>query len=248
MRLSVQLYTLRDALSQDVAGTLKALKDAGLDYVEMAGDYGKSASEWKAMLDEFGLQISGSHIGIDQIENDFAKVVADAKTLNNPYVIVPWIGPDTYAAGWDAFGKRLDAIGAKLRAEGLTLCYHNHDFEFANPVDGKAGLTVLYENASPENLQAEIDCAWVQIGGQDPAAFVSGLSGRVPLVHLKDFDPSATPQWTPAGQGKVDYEALIPACRAAGAKFACIELDQSPGDPMDAVKASIQFLKGHGIV
>lgn len=248
MRLSVQLYTLRDALSQDVEGTLKSLKDAGLDYVEMAGDYGKSASEWKAILDQFGMKVSGSHIGIDQIENDFAKVVADAKTLGNPYVIVPWIGPDAYAAGWDALGKRLDAIGAKLRGEGLTLCYHNHDFEFAHSVDGKAGLTVLFENASPENLQAEIDCAWVQIGGQEPATFVAGLSGRVPLVHLKDFDPAATPQWTPAGQGKVDYNALIPACRAAGAKFACIELDESPGDPMDAVKASIQFLKGHGIV
>ncbi len=247
MRLSIQLYTLRDQLSQDVPGTLKALKDAGLEYVEMAGDYGKSAAEWKTILDELGLKLSGSHIGIDQFENNFDQVIADAKTLDNKFLIVPWIGSDRYANGWAAFGKQLDEIGAKVKAAGLTLCYHNHAFEFESVVDGKHGLTELYDNASADNLKAEIDCAWVQIGKADPADYVLSLKGRVPLVHLKDFDPTKTPQWTPAGEGTVDYAKLIPACEAAGVEFACVELDESPGEPMDAVKKSIAFLQSKGI-
>src|SRR5579862_2665353 len=124
MRLSLQLYTVRDQLSADPAATYKAVKEIGMEYVEGGGSYGAdSAKEGRQMLDDHGLKASGSHIGLDRLEGGLE--------------------------------------------EALEVAYHNHDFEFKN--EGKPGLDVLFESSDPALVKSELDIAWVQIGGRDPA-------------------------------------------------------------------------------
>jgi sugar phosphate isomerase/epimerase len=243
MRVSVQLYTLRDQLAQDIPGTLKAIQGFGIEYVELAGFYDQTASTWATYLQEAGLKASGAHMGLDLLEADLDQVIQDVKTLGFKYVIVPYIGADAYADGWASFGQRLRPIGEKLAAAGLTLLYHNHDFEFANG----DGLGELYGSVPDEFLKAEIDAAWVSIGGQDPVQYVTNLKGRVPLVHVKDYNPANTPRWTPCGQGVMPMPELVAAAEAAGAEFVVIELDESPGDPIAAVGASYEYLKSLGL-
>ncbi len=130
MRLSLQLYTLRDDLARDLTGTLDAVRDIGLKYVEFAGYYGLLALEWRDLLDARGLKVSAAHIGLDDIKKDFDKVVGDCKTLGCDYVVVPWIGEEHYNNGWDKFGLELTPYAERLKAEGLQMAYHNHAFEF----------------------------------------------------------------------------------------------------------------------
>ncbi len=242
MRLSLQLYTLRDALDKDLKGTLDQVAEIGLKYVEFAGFYGLSAAEWKALADERGLKFSSAHIGYDQFVNEFDAVVADAKTLELTTVIVPWIGKEHYEEGWASFGKKLEPIGAKLKEHGLRLAYHNHAFEFETD-----GLDGLYGATSPDLLKAQLDLAWVSIGGHDPVATIQKFADRMPMVHLKDYDPTKTPQWRPAGQGILNWDEILPACEAAGVEFGAIELDESPGDPIDAVRESYQYFASKGL-
>lgn len=246
MRLSVQLYTVRDHLSKDWRGTLEKIKAQGIEYVEIAGMYDRSAEEWKKTLDELGLKVSGSHIGIGEIEGNFDGVVATAKTLGFDLVIVPWIGEDQYGAGWDKFAQKLVPIAQKLQAQGLKLAYHNHAFEFKEQ-NGKIGLDLFYETAPAGLIYAELDLAWVAIGGGDPSAYIQKLGKRVGAVHLKDYNPEAKPQWVPAGTGKVDLKACVDAANAAGVAYGVIELDESPGDAMEAVAQSATYLKGLGV-
>jgi sugar phosphate isomerase/epimerase len=241
MRLTIQLYTVRDALAADLAGTLAKIKAIGLEYVELAGDYGKSGEEWKTMLDELGLKASGAHIGVDQFENNYDATVAFAKALGLSLVIVPWIGKDRYENGWAAFGAQLEVIAQKLAPEGIKLAYHNHDFEYA---DGD-GFSELY--AAAPTLNAEVDAAWVKIGGHDPVEVIRGLGARAIAVHGKDFDPSATPRWVPAGTGVMPMEEVVKTAQAGGTQFLAIELDESPADPLDAVAASFAYYKGLGL-
>jgi sugar phosphate isomerase/epimerase len=244
MRLSVQLYTVRDQLANDLEGTLREIKSAGLNHVELAGLSGKTAEEWKSLLSEIGLTAKSAHIGINAFDHEYEATVADAKTLGLEYVIVPWIGRDRYENGWDKFGQELDSLGRKLIQDGLQLAYHNHAFEFEG--DG-SGLETLYAAASSDTLKAELDLAWVQIGGADPAAWISKMGRRCPLVHLKDYDPSRDPQWVAGGQGIVDWAAVLAATSAAGTEYGVIELDAFAGDPMDAVRASVEFFRGKGV-
>lgn len=242
MRVTLQLYTVRDQLSQDLEGTLAKVKAIGLEYVELAGAFGRSASEWRSLLDGLGLKASGSHVGLDLLSSDLDSVIADARTLGFEFVIVPWVSKDRVAGKWAEFGKELEGYGRKLSQAGLQLAYHNHAFEFEG-----GGFEKLYEASDPALVKAEIDVAWVQIGGDDPAAWITRLSGRVPLIHAKDYDPDKQPQWTPAGQGRVDFDAVLAAARGAGVQFAGIELDESPIDPLEAVKQSYEFFASRGL-
>lgn len=246
MRLSVQLYTLRDKLEIDVPGTLKQLKEIGLQTVEFAGLYGKTVEQWKSWLDEYGLEAISAHIGVGEIENDFDGVVNTAKTLGLKLVIIPWVGEDQYGAGWDVFAKKVEELGKKLNAVGLDIAYHNHAFEFVE-TNGKLGLDLFYETADPAIVKAELDLAWVHIGGGDPIAWVKKTSNRLPIIHVKNYDPAKDPQWVPTGEGKIDYSKVIPAAIEAGVQYAAIELDAYAGDPMDAVKASYDYLKSLGV-
>jgi len=242
MRLSVQLYTLRDPLEQDLAGTLSKVRQIGLEYVELAGTYGRSAEEWKTLLDAEGLKVSASHTGIDALRNDFDAVVRDAKTLGFNYVVVPWVNADDYKGDWTKLGKELEPYGRRLAEQGLTLAYHNHAFEFEGD-----GLDALYAATDKSALKAQLDLAWVKIGGQDPAAYLRKHADRTPLVHLKDYDATKKPQWTPAGQGTLDFDSVLAACQEAGVEFGSIELDESPGDPIDAVRQSFEFFSSKGL-
>src|SRR5579862_9371196 len=116
MRLSLQLYTVRDQLSADPAATYKAVKEIGMEYVEGGGSYGAdSAKEGRQMLDDHGLKASGSHIGLDRLEGGLEEALEEAKILGVHYVILPWISPESYAQGWHGVGKRLDVIGRKVK-------------------------------------------------------------------------------------------------------------------------------------
>lgn len=246
MRLSLQLYTVRDALAEDYVGTLRRIKEIGLEYVEGAGNYGGgSPEEGKKILDDLGLKASGSHVGLDRLQHHLDEVIEEHQTMEIPFVIVPYL-VEADRNDYTKLAGILTPIGMRLKEKGLTLCYHNHDFEFAMQND-ETGLEILYSKTNPNLLQAELDLAWVAIGGQDPVATIERYSDRLPLVHLKDYDPDATPRWRPAGEGVMDWDACLAACAAAGVQFGAIELDESPGDPLDAVEKSFRFFYGKGL-
>jgi sugar phosphate isomerase/epimerase len=246
MKLSVQCYTLRDEFAKDVWGTYKALRDLGLNYIEVAGTHGLSAKELKAGLDKLGLKVSASHIGIGELEGNLAQVIEDNKVLENPCVVLPWIGEDRYGKGWDKFGKELEPIGAKLKAAGIAFAYHNHSFEFAEQ-NGKIGLDAFYEAADPELVRAQIDTYWVAFGGQDPAAYIAKLGKRVAQIHCKDGKLGGEPHYLEVGQGDLKWDGILAAARQVGAAFASIELDVCPRPPIESVKMSVDFLRGKGI-
>lgn len=242
MRLSVQLYTVRDAISNDLQGTLAQLKETGLEYVELAGLGDYSLEEWKSALADNGLKVNASHVGLHLFQNDLDAVIAEAKELGYTYAVIPWLGSDIYSAGWDKVAESFLPYAEKLKENGLVLGYHNHDFEFAGN-----GLDLFYASAPADLLKAQLDLAWVKIGGADPVDYIQKYADRLPLVHLKDFDPTQKPQWVPAGQGVMDFDAILSATEAAGVEFGTIELDESPADPLDAVRASVQYFHSKGL-
>lgn len=233
-------------MSADAAGTLKALGEMGLEYVEGGGVNRSNLAEWQAHLSAAGLKMSGAHYGLDAYENaDELFEVNDA--LGNKTLIVPWVEHSTFATldSIKAFSEKLNWAGEKARSAGFDFLYHNHDFEF-KVVDGKAGWFHLAELTDPSLVGFEVDMAWVKIGGEDEVALLNNYASRVGALHLKDMDTSKTPRWTVAGEGTVDLEAGLAFGTEKGIGFGCIELDESPIAPLDAVRASLEFFKSKG--
>jgi sugar phosphate isomerase/epimerase len=244
--ICLQMYTVRDDAQRDLAGTLSYVAQLGYAGVELAGYAGRTAEEYRALLAANGLRAVGAHVGVDQVTGNIEQTIAEAKLFGYDYVIVPWIGkPYTESLeGYRRLGAELTAVAAQYAAAGLTLCYHNHAFEFELSDGDKTGLDVLFE-AAP-SLQAELDTFWVKKGGKDIPAYLTRLSGRVPLVHLKDMTHDGS--FAPVGVGTVDYPALFAAAEAAGVAYYMVEQDscQAPLTPLESIRLSIENLRSWG--
>jgi sugar phosphate isomerase/epimerase len=150
-------------------------------------------------------------------------------------VTVPFLKPEDRpkdAAGWTAFGKELGGYADKLSGAGLSMSYHNHDFEMVK-FDGKTALELLLDAAGPK-LQSELDVAWVARSGNDPAEFLGTLNGRVFAIHAKDNAPAGTAEnergFATIGTGVLDWKTILPAAKHAGAQWFILEHDL----PLDA--------------
>jgi len=245
MKISVQLYTLRDVMSQDPAGTLMALSAMGYRYVETAGTAGKTPAEFRQMLDEAGLAVSGMHVGLEACEESIDDVLAEASALDAPYIIVPYAPESSYADGWDKLAARLQAIGEKVSAAGRTFAYHNHAFEFAL-YDSRTGWERLMEAASADVVKAQMDLWWVHCGGFHPGEMLAQYAGRTPLVHLKDGTECADHAQIEAGRGVIKWDEVLKACEEAGVEYGVVELDTCPNPPLESVKVCLDFFRAKG--
>ena len=243
--LAVQLYTLRH-LSDDAKELIKVVADAG--YAGVEGGYGPDmdAADIKDVLDENNVKMVSAHVMLDALENNLDSAVAFQKTLGNDTLIIPWISDANYsdsAESWQKLGERFNKIAQQVKAEGMTLLYHNHSFEFGE-YDGKLGLEHLLDSAP--DLGLELDIGWCQEGGVDPLPLLEKYAGRVRRVHVKDRAPEGEnvdqDGWADVGHGVIDWPPLLKAARDAGAEWFVVEHD-TPADPVRTIKRSFDYLE-----
>lgn len=250
MKLSVQLYTLREQTAADFPAVLRDLAKIGLPAVELAG-YGslKTAAAVRRALDDAGLAVSGAHVGIDAlIGPDANRVFDEQQTLNNRFVIVPWVGEAYRSAdGYRRLAGELTRVAEAASARGLTVAYHNHNFEFQT-YDGTRGLDILWQHTDAARVKAQLDVYWVAHAGLDPSAYIAELgAARVSLLHLKDLAAGPEKRFAPVGSGTLDFRAILKAARQADVAWGAIEQDDCYGrPPMDVVRESYNYLKSIG--
>jgi sugar phosphate isomerase/epimerase len=246
--VSLQLWSVRDAIANDFAATVKKVKAMGYEGVELAG-YGKlDASGAQKAVKEAGLKVSGMHVGLEALQKDLPKVIAEAKGFGAVHVTCPGWPKEklTTRAECESAGEELNRIGAKLRAEGIKFSYHNHGHEFAK-VEGKFILDWMLGASEPRNLSDQLDLYWVYFAEVDPAAYIRQIGNRICLVHVKDGFGKGGKQ-TELGQGKVDYKAVFQALDGLESlDWLVVEQEEYNFDPMVSVEKDWQQLKAWGL-
>ena len=247
--VGVQLYSIRDSVEADMYAALAKVKELGYDGVEFAGLYGNKPADIRAWCAELGLNPISAHVPLDDMLADTEGTLAAYKEIGVRFVVVPYVTEERRpgAAKFDETIAEIARIGKIAADMGLTLLYHNHDFEFKK-VDGEYGLDILYKKVPAAYLQTELDTCWVNVGGENPADFVRKYTGRAPVVHLKDFHMSgklpqhlyaligldddkqdnepSTFEFRPCGCGMQDMPAILAASVDAGAKWVIVEQDE----------------------
>jgi sugar phosphate isomerase/epimerase len=227
-KISIQLYTLRNLFEADLEGTMSALADVGYRKVEMAGTYGRSAAEFRRILDANHIRATSSHVGIDGIDLDQA--IVDARTLGNRRVVHPYANFATIAE-WTDFAARLEAAGKAFRRAGIPLGYHNHNHEFL-PIDGVKPYDVITHGTSRRTVYLEMDLYWVVTGEQDPVAVFYRNAGRVKQFHVKDRKPDGG--FADLGEGTIDFPRIFRATHPLEVEEYIVENDE----PVDALKCA----------
>jgi sugar phosphate isomerase/epimerase len=243
--LSLQLWTLNDITSKDFAGTVAEVAKLGFKGVELAGTGNLTPKEAAKVIKDLGLKVSGAHIGWDQLTGKFEEVVQHAELFGTKEVILPWMAAEHFASveTCTALGEQLGALGAKFRAAGLRLSYHNHGHEFAL-VDGRPALEWLIAPTSVRDVSVELDLYWVFFAGYDPLKAVTRFGARARLLHLKD---GANGKQSELGRGGVNFPAIFELVEKNElTDWYVIEQEQFNFPRLESVRLSVEYLRGIG--
>lgn len=262
--VAIQLFSLREEVSKDFYGTLKKVKEMGYDGVEFAGLAGKNADEVKAWCDELGLTPISAHIPFESMLNDTTVLDTYAK-IGCKFAVIPYALEKHRPGGenFDEFLEGVKLLAVKAHSLGMTLAYHNHNFEFEK-LDGKYKLDILYELLPKNFLETQLDTCWVNVGGENPVDYINKYSDRANILHLKDFvggktenmfeligiegeKKKAEPQkfeFRPVGHGVQNFPAILEAAKEVGVKWVVVEQDNPCLDltPLECAKMSIEYL------
>lgn len=231
--LSVQLYSVRDAVAADLPGSLARLAAIGLTLVEpfdLTGD----PEGLRDALDAAGLRAPTAHARLDG-EPGLERILDAAATVGVETVVHPHSPPEAWERedGIRAVAELVAGAAVAARGHGIRIGYHNHHWEPAVRPDGRTALEHFAELAGPD-VVLELDTYWAAVGGQDVPALLGRLGDRVRLLHLKD-GPISTDNAAqlPLGSGAMPVPAILAA--AGAAELAVLEFDAYAGDLFEGI-------------
>ena len=269
--IGLQLYTIRDAVAKDLAGSLRAVAEIGYREVEPAGiPAGTTASELRRMLGDNGLTAPSMHASMADLQDRVQEYIDYVKGLGGEYLVCsfPWTADARFrdkpghavvslASGitlddWKWNADQLNKIGAACKQAGLRCGYHNHNMEFRS-YDGTIAYDELLERTDPQLVTMEMDIAWVVTAGADPVKYLKKHDDRISMLHIKDVVKNLQvtadrlqAQTTDVGSGKVDWKKVFKAAQRKRITHYFVEQENFDRSPLESVKISFDYLKGLG--
>ena len=263
----IQLYSVRAAMKADPLGTLKQLSDMGYRHVEHANYvnrkfYGWSVSEFKKILNGFGMSMPSGHTVLDakhwdaskkDFTNEWKNTVEDAAVMGQSFVISPWLEESKRKSMGDlkSFMEVFNRSGEFCKKFGMKFGYHNHDFEFSEKVEGKVLYDIILAETDPNLVMQQLDIGNMLNGGGKALEVMQQYPGRFESMHVKD-EIKATEGHEPfestiLGKGVVPIKAIIDLGRASGTKHFIIEQESYQGKtPMECAEEDINIMKKWG--
>lgn len=263
----VQLYSIRDEMKADALGTLKALSAMGYKAAEHASYrerkfYGWEAKEFRKILDDLGIAMPSGHTVLgprhwDDAKKDFTDLwkytVEDAAILGQQFVISPSMGEE-YRKSSDGLKKLMDIFnksGELCKKSGMKFGYHNHDFEFAEKLDGVSVYEIILKNTDPNLVIQQLDIGNLYNGGANAMEVMKAWPNRFSSMHVKD-EIKATEgnekfESTILGKGIVPVKDVIDMGRKTGTIHFIIEQESYQGKtPLECVKEDLAIMKKWG--
>lgn len=252
--LGLQLWSIRQAMQDDMVGTLNWVREQGLEEVELHSTYGMSADSFRYHLDQAGLRATATHAPYERFQNDIQGILDEAEILGLGHVGIAWIPhpedqPFTVEMAREA-AANFNRWGQTAAERGIRFFYHPHGYEFEPSADGTVPFDVLLQETDPEYVDFEMDVFWVSHPGADPVALLRQYPDRWSLMHIKDMAEGTESNYTghapsesnvPVGTGTIDYAAVLEAAEEIRLERYYIE-DESPA-PLENIPQSIDYLE-----
>lgn len=262
--LGLQLYSVRDQLPKDYAGTLKQIGGLGFKEVESAGYFDHSAAEVKQAMSAAGLHLVSAHYSMDDLHSQLDQAISFSKEVGVSYIIcsfpghkhpVPEKDDDVFTLeDWRWNAEQFNAIGVKVKAAGMQFGYHNHTMEF-HVIEGVVPYMELMRLTDPAHVTMEMDCGWVTVAGANPIEYLRKYPKRITMLHVKDFKNitatssiSNEPTIVELGQGTIDYRPILAEAAKSGVVKHCfVEQEGYNVPPMEGLKIDADYMHKLGI-
>ncbi len=247
--IGIQLWSVREAMNADAAGTLSALGEMGYAFVEAAGYgdglfYGMDPVAFRELVEASGMQFLASHTGQnlpteetwDQTMAWWDTAIEAHAAAGVKYITQPWMGRAGYESleGLKKFCDYFNAVGEKCNAKGIRFGYHNHDNEFRE-LEGEVIYDFMLNNTDPGKVFFQMDLYWVVVGNADPVDYFKRYPGRFLQWHVKDYEEVGA-------SGKIDFERIFNNGEGSGVEYIIVEVEKYNFEPIESVKVSIDYL------
>jgi sugar phosphate isomerase/epimerase len=251
--LGIQLYTIRDAISEDPEKSLERLAHLGFTQLEIYGYngsfFGKTKKEFQAILKNTGQQVISSHhtTGMLHAEkgtllSNWEQSVEDLHDIGAKYMVCSYLFPEERTSeNYRKLPDLLNRSGETAKQAGIQLAYHNHDFEFEKFDDRQNIYGFILENSSPELVKMELDLYWISKAGFDPLVYFEKYPKRFPLWHVKDMK-AGSKDFAEIGKGTIDFKRIFEAREKAGLDYWFLEQDSSDKDIFESIAISKKYI------
>ncbi|MFT3785169.1 MAG: sugar phosphate isomerase/epimerase [Tepidisphaeraceae bacterium] len=253
-QLAAQMYTLREFTKTpaDIAKTMQRVRDIGYTAIQRSAFGPVDPKDFRKMLDDNGLACCATHVGLEVMRDNTQQVIDEHKLWGCELTAIGGYfpkAPEFTLEAWQTFIKGFNAVAEKFKGSGLRIGYHNHSHELAKiPGTDQTAYAMLVEKLT-HDVWIEVDTYWIQHGGGDPAWWIDRVAGRLPAVHLKDLGMKTdrTQFMMEVGQGNLNWDAILAACKRAGTRWYIVEQDTCYRDPFESLKISYEFLASKGL-
>ena len=253
LNIGLEIYSLRGDAEKDLPATLAMVRKFGFTEVEVSALYGRTAADFRRLLDNHGLKATSMMSEYDRLAKAASSVADDAHTLGAEYVVcgtLPHKKKHLTAEDCSPAADNLNRWGETLAKTGLHCCYHTHGIEFDHVPDGTV-FDTLAKRCNPNFANFEMDMFWIVYARQDPVKLLQKYPGRFPLMHVKDLRKD-TPLGgspgdvleeasVPLGKGLVDISATLQAALKTGVRHYYIE-DEAV-DASQQIPVSLRYLE-----
>ena len=266
--LGIQLYSVRDDMKKDPAGTLEKLAQMGYKNVEHANYidhkfYGYSQVDFKKLLDGLGLKMPSGHTRMNaehwdatkkDFTDDWKQTVADAAAMGQQYVISPWLD-ESLRKNYDDLVRYMEVFnksGELCKKSGMKFGYHNHDFEFSVKLNDITVFDIILKNTDPSLVMQQLDIGNMYNAGAKALEIVNKYPGRFTSMHVKDEikGTSANERYesTILGKGILPVKEIIDLGRkSGGTTLFIIEQESYQGlTPIDCAKEDLKVINAWG--
>jgi len=268
--LGIQLYSVRDDMTKDPAGTLQKLAEMGYKYVEHAGYkngkfYGFSIQDFKKILSDNGLIMESGHnfLGANQwnksthdFTDEWKKTIEDSKAVGMKYLISPGVD-ESLCSNMNDFRHYMDMFnktGALCKKNGLHFAYHNENYEFNHSLDGTLLYDLLLQSSDKNLVWQQIDIGNMYEPGGRAMDYLKKYPGRFFSMHVKDEMKKEPPpqkgnQYESCllGKGVIAVKQIVEYARKSGINYFIIEQEDYPDlNPMEAAAYDLKVMQGWG--
>jgi len=245
-KIGLGMFTVRDQMAADPKGTLEKIAKIGYKRIEPFGFdgekvFGMTGKEFKAVIDDLGLEYYSGHVNPPVFFEKFEQSLEFMNTVDQKYAAFPWVSPEERTIDhFKEIAEALNKCGEQAKSAGVTICYHNHDFEFME-IDGQLPMDILTKETDADLVKLELDLYWAVRAGVDPIEFFAKNEGRIPLWHVKDMADTKEKGFAEVGEGTIDFKSIFAKKKLSGMKAFFVEQDQSD-DPLKSIEISYKNL------
>ena len=259
--LAAQTYQVRGPLRREPTRILKALSDFGYKEIEVHSR--QALATVAPLVKDAGLAVRACVVETpvftanweafpDLKQVKVEEVIDNLASVGVEYMVLGEIPPGARGDGEDVFRRAADRMNAhaeKARKSGVKVAWQNRGFEF----EGRPGLRPIdfyKERLDGKLVGMQLDTFWASMVSADSVKILKDWKGRVSMLRLNDRAKGTKPSFeTPgqgafaeAGQGDLDFPAILKAAASAGVRAYSTGQEMTSGDPLEGLQQNYRYL------